>query len=159
MALTERLQKTTDVGYWTGQIPLEYIYTFGRAGEAYFRSIAEKGTFLGAKCNKCDITYVPPRTYCEKCFDRLEDNYIDVGTKGSVLTYTVLYKNLDGSQKEVPTIMAMVILEGTEGGVLHYLGGIEPEDVAIGMAVEAVFIPESERKGGINDIKYFKPIA
>jgi hypothetical protein len=41
MAITERLQETTQVGYWTGEIPLEYIYTYGRAGEAYY----EQGLF------------------------------------------------------------------------------------------------------------------
>jgi uncharacterized protein len=159
MALTERMQETTDVGYWTGEIPLEYIYTYGRAGEAYFRTIVDKGTFLGAQCHRCDITYVPPRTYCEKCFDRLEDDYVEVGTSGSVLTYTVLYKNLDGSKKEAPLIMAMVNLDGTRGGVLHYLGELQPKDVTIGMKVEAVFKPKAERKGVINDIQYFKPLA
>ncbi|NIN00841.1 MAG: hypothetical protein GTO24_22990, partial [candidate division Zixibacteria bacterium] len=73
--------------------------------------------FLGARCEKCDITYVPPRTYCEKCFDRLEDSYVKVEPTGTVHTYTVLHKNLDGSTKKEPVIMAMVRMDGTDGGV------------------------------------------
>ncbi|MFH1243478.1 MAG: Zn-ribbon domain-containing OB-fold protein [Pseudomonadota bacterium] len=157
MAITERLQETTQVGYWTGEIPLEYIYTYGRAGEAYFRNIMNKGSFLGARCQKCEITYVPPRTYCEKCFDRIEDNYVDVGASGTVHTYTIIYKNLDGSHKKDPLIMAVVRLDGTQGGVVHYLGQVKPEEVSIGMKVQAVLLPRKERKGGITDIKYFKP--
>lgn len=158
MAITERLQNTTEVGYWTGEIPLEYIYTYGRAGERYFRTLMEKGTFLGAKCEKCDITYVPPRNYCEKCFERLEDNFVEVPSTGEVHTFTVLYKNLDGTEKEEPAIMAMIRLNGTDGGVVHYLGEVDPEEVEIGMQVKAVLKPKRERKGGITDIKYFKPL-
>jgi hypothetical protein len=117
-----------------------------------------KGTFLGARCERCGITYVPPRTYCEKCFDRLEDSYVDVGTYGIVQTFTILYKNLDGSHKKSPSIMAMVKLDGTQGGVVHYLGEIKPEEVSIDMKVQAVLKPKKERKGSITDIKYFKPI-
>ena len=157
MAHTERLQNTTDVGYWTGAIPLEYVYTYGRAGEAFFKSLKDKGKFLGARCEKCDITYVPPRTYCEKCFARLEDSYVQVGTSGTVHTYTVLYKNLDGSAKKDPVIMALVRLDGTDGGVVHYLGGVKPEQVYIGMPVKAILKPQKERVGAITDIKYFKP--
>ncbi len=157
MAHTERLQNTTDVGYWTGAIPLEYVYTYGRAGEAYFKSLKDKGKFLGARCEKCDITYVPPRTYCEKCFARLEDSYVQVGTSGTVHTYTVLYKNLDGSAKKDPVIMALVRLDGTDGGVVHYLGGVKPEQVYMGMPVKAILKPQKERVGAITDIKYFKP--
>jgi len=31
MALIERYQKTTDIGFWEGQIPMSYIYTVGKA--------------------------------------------------------------------------------------------------------------------------------
>ena len=158
MGHTERLQNTTDVGYWTGEIPLEYVYTYGRAGDAYFRSLKDKGTFLGARCEKCDIVYVPPRAYCENCFARLEDSYVEVGDTGTVHTYTVLHKNLDGSTKKEPVIMAMVRLDGTDGGVVHYLGGVKPDQVHIGMSVKAILKPKKERIGAITDIKHFKPL-
>ena len=158
MALTERLQNTTHVGYWEGEIPLEYNYTYGRAGETYFRNLKDKGTFLGARCDECDMTFVPPRTYCEKCFARLESQYIDVGTTGAIHTFTILHRNLDGSRKDKPVVMAMVILEKTDGGVVHYISGTNPDKVHIGMKVKAVLKPKKERKGAITDVKYFEPI-
>jgi hypothetical protein len=157
MALTERIQKTTDVGYWTGEIPLEYIYTCGRAGEIFFRSLKDKGVFTGAKCEKCDVVYVPPRIYCEQCFERLEDNYMEVEGVGEVYTFTVLTKNLDGTKKDKPEIMAFILLDGADGGVIHRLGECGLEDVGIGVVVEAVLKPEPEREGSINDIRYFRP--
>lgn len=158
MSLTERIQNTTDVGYWKGEIPLEYIYTYGRAGEAFYRSLKDKGIFLGARCEICNIIFVPPRIYCEKCFARLENSFVEVGSIGIIHTYTVLYKNLDGSPKDKPVIMAMVKLDGTNGGLVHYLGAVEPDDVKIGMKVEAVLKAKNKRVGSIMDIKYFKPL-
>jgi len=157
MALTERIQKNIDVGYWTGEIPLQYIYTYGRAGEKFFRSIKDKGVFIGARCDTCDITYVPPHIYCEQCFERLEDKYVEVSSAGEVYTYTFLLKNMDGSLKEKPAILAVINLEGTDGGVVHLLGECDPQDVFFGMNVEAVLKPQDQREGSINDILYFKP--
>ena len=157
MALTERMQNTTEVGYWTGQIPLQYVYTCGRAGEIFFRGIKDKGVFTGTHCPRCDMTYVPPRIYCEQCFDRLEENYVEVSGSGAVYTFTVLNKNLDGSPKEKPEILAVINLEGTDGGVVHLLGECKPQDVYFGMPVEVVLKPQGQRKGSINDILYFKP--
>lgn len=157
MALIERFQKVTDVTYWEGQIPMSYIYTVGRAGEKFFREMIN-GKIFGAKCNQCNIIYVPPRIYCEKCFERLEDNYLEVGTKGKVHTFTQCYETYDGVRKEVPSIVAVIRIDGTEGGFVHWLGEIEFKDVYFGMPVEAVFKDKKEREGSILDIKYFKPI-
>ena len=50
-----------------------------------------------------------------------------------------------------------VRIDGTDGGLIHYIEGMDPEDVAIGMPVEAVFKPKNQRKGSILDIKHFRP--
>lgn len=157
MALIERFQKTTDITYWPGQIPLSYIYTVGRAGEKFFRELIN-GKILGAKCPSCNIIYVPPRIYCEKCFTRLEENYLEVSSKGTVHTFTLCYENFDGTRKETPSILAVIRLEGTDGGLVHWLGEVSLAKVYIGMPVEAVFKPAKEREGSILDIKYFRPI-
>lgn len=157
MALIERFQKTTDITYWPGQIPMNYMYTVGRAGEKFFHGLM-KGKIFGAKCASCQITYVPPRIYCEKCFARLEDNYLEVSTKGTVHTFTSCYENFDGTKKEKASILAVIRLEGTNGGFVHWLGETSFEKVYIGMPVEAVFKPPKEREGSILDIKYFRPL-
>lgn len=157
MALIERFQKTSEVTYWPGQIPLNYIYSVGRAGEKFFRELIN-GKILGAKCSSCNIIYVPPRIYCEKCFARLEENYLEVSSKGTVHTFTLCYESYDGKRKETPSLLAVIRLEGTHGGLVHWLGEISFRKVYIGMPVEAVFKPPQEREGGILDIKYFRPI-
>jgi hypothetical protein len=135
---------------------MNYVYTLGRAGEKFFREIMN-GTILGAPCASCHVIYVPPRTYCERCFAHLEDHYIDVGIKGTVHTFTQCYEAYDGARKETPTIVAMVRINGTQGGLVHWLGEIDFEEVYIGMPVEAVFKPKKDREGSILDIKHFRP--
>lgn len=156
MGITEKINKNIDMTSWKGKIPLNYIYTVGIAGERFFREIKDSAKFVGTKCDKCNVIYVPPKIYCERCFSRLE-NYTDVGTKGTVHTFTICYENVDGTKKEEPTIIAMVKIDGTDGGLIHWLGEIDSKDVEIGMTVEAIFKTKEEREGSILDIKYFKP--
>lgn len=156
MALVERFQKVTDVTHWEGQIPMSYIYTVGRAGEKFFHELMQ-GKIFGTKCDACDIIYVPPRIYCERCFARLEDRYVDVGTRGTVHTFTQSYENYGGERKDEPSIVAVIRIDGTQGGLLHWLGEVDFKEVRIGMSVEAVFKPVGDRQGSILDILYFRP--
>lgn len=157
MAITEKITNTTKPTFWEGRIPVNYVYTFGLAGERFFRAIKDKGTFLATYCHQCDVAFVPPKVYCDRCFARL-DKYTDVGTMGFVETFTVTFKNMDGTSKKTPRILAMVKIDGTDGGLIHYLDGFDPEDVAVGLPVQAIFKPKSQRKGGIEDIIGFGPI-
>jgi hypothetical protein len=134
----------------------DYIYTLGIAGERFFTEIKENGRILGAKCKRCNNIFVPPRLYCEKCFNKLTE-WVNVGTKGVVYTFTMSYVDINGAKLTKPVIYALIKFDGAEGGLIHKLGEVEPHEVKIGMHVEAVFKPQTERTGNINDIKYFKP--
>lgn len=153
------LDKVTQVSQtkpWYGEIPVYGLYTFGIAGEKFFREIKDNAKIMGAKCGKCNLTYVPPRIYCERCFNKLED-WLEVGNSGIVHTYTIAYFGLDGSKLAEPAIIAMIRINGVYGGLVHCLGELEPNEIEIGMPVEAVFKAKAERVGSILDIKYFKP--
>ncbi len=140
---------------WTGEMFVTSRYTFGLAGERFFRAIKDEGRILGARCAKCDLTYVPAALYCERCLGELTE-WVDVGVCGEVHSFTLLYENLDGSHRGTPEIVALVQLG--DGGLVHRLGEVEPDDVAIGMLVEAVFKPVEERQGSILDIAFFRPV-
>jgi hypothetical protein len=51
------------------------------------------------------------------------------------------------------------VLDGGDGGLVHRLGEVAPDELEIGMRVEAVFKPRAEREGSINDIRYFRPLG
>ncbi|MFN3974530.1 MAG: Zn-ribbon domain-containing OB-fold protein [Dehalococcoidia bacterium] len=153
------LEKPWQVGQttaWHGEIPTYNIYTFGIAGERFFRELKEHGRFLGTRCPACALTYMPPRIYCERCFASLEE-WVEVPGRGTVFTFTLAYYDLDGHRMERPDILALVRLEGAHGGILHRLGEVHPSQVSIGMQVEAVLKPPQERQGSILDILYFRP--
>jgi len=158
MSLLERIERLDQVIAWHGEIPLQSRYTVGLAGERFFREIMENARLLGTHCSQCDITYVPPRLYCERCFSKLE-NWVEVKSRGWVHAFTVLHLALDGSPLEQPEVLAFVRLEGSDGGLVHRLGEVDPGQVEIGMAVEAVFKDKAEREGSILDIAYFRPCA
>lgn len=153
----EKLSDPREIRHWPGHMETDYIYTLGITGERFFQEIKKNGKIMGAKCKQCGIVYVPPRMYCERCFEKLQE-WVNVGNRGKVHTYTVAYINLDGSKLKEPTIYAMIKINDAEGGLIHKLEGIDPERVQIGMKVEAVFKPKEKREGSINDIKHFKPI-
>ena len=140
---------------WFGNLPVTSRYTFGLAGERFFRAIKDEGRIMGTHCPKCDHTYVPATLFCERCLGKLEE-WVDVGSQGEVHTFTLLYQNYDGSTREVPEIIAMVAFG--DGGLIHRLSGVEPDDVEIGMLVEAVFKDPPDREGSILDIAFFKPV-
>lgn len=150
----EKITNPLSVRHWLGDMEADYCYTLGVAGERFFKEIQEKGRIMGAKCPRCGITYVPPRMYCEKCFAKLEE-WVDVGKKGVVYTFTVATIDINDSKLEKPVIYALIKFHGTHGGIIHK---IEKTDaVGIGMEVEAVLKPQKQRKASINDIAYFKP--
>jgi uncharacterized OB-fold protein len=139
---------------WFGNFPVTNRYTYGLAGERFFRTIKEEGRILGTHCQNCDRTYVPAASFCERCLGEL-DEWVDVGTIGIVHTFTLLYENYDGSPRENPEIIAMIKLG--DGGLIQRLGEVDLQDVSIGMKVAAVFKPPAERQGSILDILYFCP--
>lgn len=156
MAITEKITNTTVPTFWEGEIPVRYVYTFGHAGERFFRAVKDKGTFLATRCEDCDITYMPPKIYCDRCMEQI-DEYFDAGTTGYVETFTISFRDMGGKEKE-PRVLAMIRIDGTDGGLIHYLQDVDWEEITIGMPVKAVFRAKSQRKGGIEDITGFKPV-
>ncbi len=116
----------------------------------------EEGRFLGRACPSCGRVLVPPRLFCERCF-RPTTRWVPVGDTGVVQTFSLCHVSWDMRRLERPEIPAVIALDGSDGGLLHRLGEVRPEDVRIGMAVEAVWRPEAERTGSILDVAYFRP--
>ena len=141
--------------YWSGELPVTSRYTFGIAGETFFRSLKEDGKLLGTFCPSCNRTYVPATSFCERCLGELKE-WRDVGLEGKIYTYTVLFKNLDGTNLLHSEIIAFV--KFGDGGIIHRIGEIKPEEIYIGMKVAALLKSKSKRTGSIHDILYFKPI-
>lgn len=153
----ENIQDSREAILWPGHMEADYRYTLGVAGERFFREIQENECIMGARCKKCGLLYVPPRLFCERCFEKL-DVWEKVSKRGEVHTYTVAYIDTDGSKLKNPIIWAMIKINNVHGGFVHKLGEVDLRDVKIGMQVEAIFKNKKEREGSMLDIKYFKPV-
>lgn len=157
MSLIERIGSVGEARVWYDNMPLESEYTVGIAGERFFRTLKDQGVIVGTVCPNCQLTYVPPSLYCERCFAEL-DQWVEVPARGEVFTYTIVTRSLEGEPLDQPEVLALVKLEGAHGGLVHRLDEVNVEDVEIGMAVEAVLKPAPERQGSILDIKHFRPV-
>ena len=64
---------------------------------------------------------MPAAIFCERCFAEL-DEWVEVPSRGTVFTYTVLYRDLEGQPLDQPQILAYVKLDGASGGLVQVLG-------------------------------------
>lgn len=160
MAFIERLQKATEPRHWLGDMEVDhFLYTAGIAGERFFAALRDEGKILGARCEGCDLVYVPPRIYCERCFSELgEEDLLDVGPQGRIRSFTIARLDKEGQRLPEPQIFALIEFSSPTASLLHRLGEIDPQDVEIGLEVEAVLKPKEEREGRITDIEYFRPL-
>lgn len=128
-------------------------------GVAVGRFLAElkEGRLIARRCPGCQRVLMPPRMFCEQCF-RPSTQWVYVQDTGSVNTYSVSYVRWNATPLDKPVVVAVIDIDGSNGGLLHYLGEIEPDKVKIGMKVQAVWKSPQERVGSILDIRYFRPI-
>ncbi|MEK6588701.1 MAG: Zn-ribbon domain-containing OB-fold protein [Chloroflexota bacterium] len=141
------------------QLDARYAWDTGVGIGAYLAGL-KRGEILGSYCPTDDLTVVPPRVVCEWCY-RPMDSYVRLQDTGRVNTFSLCYVTWDVQRIEEPEIPAVIEIDGASPlhGILHKLGEVRPEDVRVGMRVQAVWKPPHEREGAITDILYFKPIA
>ncbi|MDV3292689.1 MAG: Zn-ribbon domain-containing OB-fold protein [Nitrososphaerales archaeon] len=136
---------------------LRYSWTSGVAIGRFLRGLKD-GELWARKCNGCGRTLIPPRMYCEECF-RPTDSWVKVKSTGTITTFSISYVNVDASRRSEPILVSVIEIEGASPnmGILHVLGEVAPKDIFVGMKVEAVWKPATEREGAITDIRYFRP--
>jgi uncharacterized OB-fold protein len=138
---------------WNDEMQVTNRYTFGVAGESFFREIKEEARIFGTRCNNCQRVYVPASIFCERCLEKL-DEWLDVGTTGEIETFTHLYVNYDGTSRSEPETIAFIKLG--DGGIIHRLISKDAQQIEIGMLAKAIFKPKAEREGSILDIDHFE---
>jgi acetyl-CoA C-acetyltransferase len=146
------------VGAVDQRLDARYEWDAGEAVGTFLEGLREQ-RILATTCSSCGRTLVPPRMFCERCF-RPTDGWAEVPKTGSVQTFSICHVTWDMRPLEEPIVPAVIRLDGTsDGGFLHLLGEVPPDDVRAGLRVEAVWRPPAERTGSILDIAYFRPAA
>ena len=131
--LTQNTEPRKVHGDWT----VHYRYTYGVAGERFFRELKDRGHLVASTCPKCKKRFLPPNQYCEDCFVEMTE-YAPVQGNGTVHSFTVLHESLEETPLPEPVIAAFVQFEGVAGGLLAPLKGVTPDRVKIGLKVKPV---------------------
>ncbi len=157
--LSEQDFETGRVLYETWTPQARYAWDAGIAIGRYLAEL-KNGRLVGVHCPNCGRVLVPPRMFCQDCFVPI-DGFVPLQDTGTVVTFSICYVRWDMVRLEHPLIPAVIAIDGASPGmgILHLLGEVKPEDVRIGMRVQAVWKPAQERVGAITDIRYFKPIT
>ncbi|MFO8010716.1 MAG: Zn-ribbon domain-containing OB-fold protein [Dehalococcoidia bacterium] len=146
-----------DVWVYHGQLYIPNTYSAGAVGSRFLINLRDKGKIMGTRCPECNRVWVPARSICKDCFGQLKQ-WVEVSDKGTVISYAIEHESKPIQPTETPIIYAIIQLDGADNGFAHMLGEVEPEQLRIGMRVEALFKPKGDRSGSILDIKYFKPL-
>ena len=140
------------------KMPADFAWDTGIAIGRYLDGL-KAGVILGSHCAHCHKTVVPPRTVCEWCFKPM-DHFVPLLDTGTVNTFSLCYVTWDVQRIKEPETPAVIEIDGASPlhGIMHKLGGVDPQEISIGMRVKAVWIPAEVREAAITDILYFKPI-
>jgi len=137
--------------------PAQYAWA---AGVAMSRFLAElkNGKIIARVCQHCDRVLVPPRMFCERCYQPTSDWTYLPGT-GVVETFSISYIDTNAARIKEPILVGTVAFDGAPPhcGIMHYFGEVKPGNLKIGLPVEPVWKLARERTGSILDIKYFRP--
>ena len=138
-------------------VDARYAWDTGVAVSQYLRGL-KQGKILARQCRKCRRVLVPPRMFCEQDF-RPTDRWVEVQDTGRVNTFSICWVRWDMEPLKIPELPAVIEIDGASPGIgfMHKLGEVDPDQVRVGMEVEAVWKPAGEREGSILDIKYFRP--
>jgi uncharacterized OB-fold protein len=118
---------------YTGPIPVPTPET------RPFWEAARRHELVAQRCRACGEHVFYPRAVCPRCFGN-ELEWRRLGGRGTLHTFTVVYRGARGFPLGPPYVIAVVELaEGPR--LMTNLVGIEPDParIRIGMAVEVVF--------------------
>lgn len=140
------------------QLDLPYEWNYTRELRGFFEGLRDEGTIYGSRCPECEHVMVVPEIMCSLCYTEVEPDLVEVSDEGELNAWTEVQIPFPQQPREPPYIWAFVDLDGADTSLIHVLGNAEAEDVAIGDRVRAVWRPEEERDGTLDDIRFFEPV-
>jgi uncharacterized OB-fold protein len=140
----------------TEHVTLRYDYSLGEVAGRFMAGLKE-GKILATRCSKSALTYLPPRAYCERSFEKC-DSWVEAGLEGVIEASTIVVRGFEGKRKP-PVAIAFVRLDGTDSAIGNYVDGVDLSDyeaamqrIAPGQRVRVEFAPQ--REGRITDFSF-----
>jgi len=136
-------------------IRLDYTVTAGRNLTRYLRALAQR-RIIGGRCPECQKVYLPPRGSCPTC-GVPTDTEVQIADRGTVTTFCVINIPFEAAPFPPPYAAVAIVLDGADQPILHLLRGIPPDEVRMGMRVQAVWVPDHELAPTLASIRWFEP--
>lgn len=123
-------------------IPLPYVLDFYPLQDEdhtrihpFFANL-RSGKLTTTKCRSCGELLWPPRVACPKCnSDQLD--WVELPNEGELYAFTAMILGAPlGMEKDVPFVLALVQIDGTDFRILSRIGNATYEDCSIGMRVK-----------------------
>ncbi|MET0931019.1 MAG: OB-fold domain-containing protein [Aeromicrobium sp.] len=151
---------TTEPLYQSVNWNLDYNLRLGKAWSRFMRGLQNQELWA-SHCDTCDRTYVPPKSFCESCFEAIADeDWTQLEPVGTVKAATIVYQGFEGGPK-APYAVAGIEIDGTDTMLMHFVGGVDLTDengaraaITAGTRVRAVW--SEEPNASITDIKHFE---
>jgi uncharacterized protein len=135
-----------------GDLPVSFRYTPGVANTVFLEALRDRGVLLGSRCDACEVTYLPARMFCERCFAELSAQ-TECGPGGVLESFTVGHEGIDGEPLQEPVMLGLIRVDGADTVLVHRLIDMDAPD--IGTRVTARL--RAERDASILDIEGFAP--
>jgi len=140
----------------TDHVTLRYDYALGEVAGRFMAGLKD-GKILATRCSKSGLTYLPPRSCCERTFEPC-DGWVEAGLEGVIETSTVVVRGFEGKRKP-PVAIAFVRLDGIDSAIGNYVDDLDLSDfdaairrIAPGKRVRVRFA--DTREGRITDFSF-----
>lgn len=143
------------IKYVDANLYLPYRYIAGDLRARFFAALKDK-RFIGSKCSQTGKVFVAPLVSSPESFAPATE-LVEVASRGVVTTFCIVNIPVIGRDLQLPYVAASVALDGADISMFGAVQECKPEDVHMGMRVEAVWKPDGERTGSFDDVLYFRP--
>jgi uncharacterized OB-fold protein len=136
------------------QVAFPYTRSLGPVLGAFMTGLRD-GRVLGARTSDGRVV-VPPVEFDPVTHEAVDAAaLVEVGTEGTVQTWTWVTEPVPGQPLDRPFAFALVTLDGADAPLLHAVAADGPEAMSTGMRVQVVWAESPE--GSITDIAHFVP--
>ncbi len=136
---------------------IDYKVRLGVAWTRFMHGLEQKQLWA-TTCTRCDRTFVPPQSYCEHCYEAVNE-WLQVEPVGTLGASTIVYQGFQGGP-EAPYAVGAINIDGTDTQLMHFIGGIDlgqqdqaRKELYAGRRVHAVWA--ERRAPNILAIKHF----
>ena len=118
--------KGEEYGIIPGEWHVRYNYSVGKVAGRYFDGLKTR-KIMATRCSKSQLTYLPPRAYCERSFAEC-DEWVEAGQEGVIEAATIVSAQFENLPKP-PYCIAYVRLDGVSTAMVNFIKELDMSDL------------------------------